>query len=224
MKTALKAVLFDMDGVLIDSAAVATRLLASAAARHGAHLSDEELTGLAGASGLQFWTYVKEAHGLPGRVEDYRESYDAEAEVAAYDASLVANGVHALIAALVASGVRVGVVTSGSCWRTGQVVQLVGVAELISVRVCADDVEYHKPDPAPYVVAAERLELSPSNCLAVEDSVRGVQSALAAGFSVAAYVGFDENRDAVSHAHGLIRDFRLETPTTLVALHHRAQD
>ncbi len=75
----LQAVLFDMDGVLIDSAAVANRLLSATAARHGVDLSTAELDALAGSSGLQSRSYVKETCSLPGAVVDYRESYDAKA-------------------------------------------------------------------------------------------------------------------------------------------------
>ena len=92
MSSELGAVLFGMDGVIIDSARVANRLLVEAAARHGASLTDAQLRELAGAGGLEFWSYVKSAFSLPASPADYLESYDAEAEVALYDRSFWLRG------------------------------------------------------------------------------------------------------------------------------------
>jgi beta-phosphoglucomutase-like phosphatase (HAD superfamily) len=55
------------------------------------------------------------------------------------------------------------------------------LAGLFDAMSTADDVERTKPDPAPYVLAAQKLGLEPSECVAIEDSVNGVTSAVAAG-------------------------------------------
>lgn len=218
----VKAVLFDMDGVLIDSAAVANRLLAKTAAEHGVTLSEDELESLAGYSGAQFWSYVKKTHGLPGAPEEYRESYDAAAEVAEYHPGLVAPGVVDLWRDLVGAGTRVGVVTSASRWRTGEVLKLLGVQDQAAVVVSSDDVASHKPDPAPYLLACSTLDLSPGHCIALEDSARGIAAANAAGLVSIAYTGLAEDLKAEASARTTLNDFRGIDSTHLRSLYEEA--
>jgi HAD superfamily hydrolase (TIGR01509 family) len=139
--------------------------------------------------------------------------------VAAYGNDLIADGVRELIGELDASGVSVGLVTSASCWRTGQVVKLLDLASLVSAAVCSDDDVRHKPDPAPYLAAVTKLGVEPAACLVIEDSSRGVQSALAAGVPVLTFVGFGEDREAVAQGLGAITDFAAESPASLETLH-----
>ncbi len=222
MNRQLRAVLFDMDGVLINSAVVSNRLHVATAARHGVELSADEVKSLAGINGPQFWSYVKETYRLPGTVEEYWESYDAEAEVAAYSTDLIAPGVEELISALDSVGLLVGIVTSASCWRTGRVIELLSVADQISVVICSDDVEKPKPDAEPYLTAAKRLGVEAAGCLVVEDSRPGVQSALGAGMPVLVFAGFGEDPSAVEQAHGIVRSFVTESPTSIEAMHRAA--
>ena len=219
----LRAVLFDMDGVLINSAVVSNRLHVATAARHGVHLSADEVKSLAGVHGPQFWSYVKETYRLPGTVEEYWESYDAEAEVAAYSTDLIAPGVEELISALDSVGFLVGIVTSASCWRTGQVIELLSIAgDRISAVICSDDVEKPKPDAEPYLTAAKRLGVEAAACVAVEDSRSGVQSALGAGMPVLVFAGFGVDPSAMGQAHGVVRSFVTESPTSIEAMHRAA--
>jgi HAD superfamily hydrolase (TIGR01509 family) len=219
----LRAVLFDMDGVLINSSAVSDRLLTEAAARDGVELTAQEFDTLRGTSGLQFWGYIKHTYNLPGSVEEYWASYDAAGEVAAYDPSLVAMGMRELLMQLRAESVMIGLVTSASCWRTEKVIDFLQIRTLLNTRVCANDVVEHKPHPAPYLMAATRLGVEPETCVVIEDSRRGVESALAAGMGVGLFVGFNTDPEALPLAHGSIRDFSEESPQTLRSLHQRAQ-
>ena len=215
----LEAVLFDMDGVVINSAAVADRILIESAAAHGAHLTDRELHRLNGASGVQFWSYVKDTYGLSQTVEELYESYDAGAEVAAYSPKLIASGLAALLVDLVGSGVRVGLVTSGRRWRALKVLDLLGDPDRWAVTVCGEDTAAHKPDPSPYRLAAESLAVHPSACLAIEDSRRGIQSARAAGMVALAYRGFGVRSEAEAEAHGVVEDFGIEELKSLRRRH-----
>ena len=91
--------------------------------------------------------------------------------------------------------------------------------EPFSTIVCGDEVSMHKPSPEPYLTAVGRLDLTPSACLAVEDSVPGANSALAAGMSVVGFTGFDVAVGSIPQFRGLIADFREESPASLRSLH-----
>lgn len=218
----LSAVLFDMDGVLIDSARVADELLQATAERHGASLTAGDLEALRGLGGVQFWSEVKARFGLPGKVAEYLESYDAELEVSLYTLDLLARGIEPLLAALSSAGVRTGLVTSATCWRTRRVLSMLETRQALAVVVCADDVQVPKPDPAPYSKAASILGVYADECLAIEDSVSGVTSARAAGMAVLCYTGFGPRAEAAELADGVVEDFRLVSPDSLRVSHGRA--
>lgn len=218
----LGAVLFDMDGVLIDSARVADQLLLATAEGHGASLTKHNLDALRGLSGVQFWSEVKERFDLPGEVSEYLDSYDAELEVSSYTRDLLAPGIEVLLTALFSEGIPTALVTSATCWRTDHVLALLETRRTLSAVVCADDVSAPKPDPGPYSVAASRLRVAPEQCLVIEDSLSGVTSARAAGMAVLSYVGFGAHPEATETADGVIEDFRLVTLDSLRARHEQA--
>ena len=123
-------------------------------------------------------------------------------------------GAHDLFEAAVSAGVRLAIVTSArQAWVEVAVGEGLGVLDEVAVVVTAQDVTDGKPDPAGFVLAAERLGVDPARCLAVEDSPAGVQAAVGAG--VAHVVGLtttwreDALRDAGAHTvlpnlHGVV--------------------
>ena len=109
-----EAVIFDMDGVIIDSQAAANRALVEAAARHGVRLAVSELEDLVGATPQQFWQYVKWRYALPEAIDYYAESYDENSEIAGYDETLLSPGLDALLADLRSAGISLALATSAS--------------------------------------------------------------------------------------------------------------
>jgi len=172
------AVLFDMDGVLIDSNAVIERGWREAANMYDRQISDEEI--------------VKHIHGQPGphtiralfgdlpladRHKVQQHIIHVE-NTANYDAI---PGVAECIAALKDAGITIGIVTSGWREKIDRVIALLNAQSCISVIVERDDVARGKPYPEPYLLAAERLGISACQTVVFEDSTSGVTSAVAAG-------------------------------------------
>lgn len=174
----IEAILFDMDGVLIDSNSVIERAWREAAEMYGKSISEEEM--------------VKHIHGQPGphtiqalfsdlSLSDQRkvQAHIIQVEnTAEYDP---VPGVAQLIHSLDAAGVKVGIVTSGWREKIDRVTAMLKVQHCISVIVERDDVARGKPFPDPYLLAAERFSLSAEKTLVFEDSRSGVTSAVAAG-------------------------------------------
>jgi sugar-phosphatase len=170
-------VLFDLDGVLVDSRECIEQVWREWAAARGRDYRD----------------FLRVAHGhrTSETVALVAPELDARHESAALDAmesvearGLVAfPGVHALLAAI-PSG-RWAIVTSGSL----PVATLrLGAADIAppAVFITAGDVRKGKPDPEGYVTAAGRLSLRPSDCVVVEDSPTGIAAGKAAGMRVVA--------------------------------------
>jgi sugar-phosphatase len=173
------AVLFDLDGVLVDSTASVTRSWGRWAAEYGVS-----------AQALQ------ENHGQPAQalVERLLGPDQVAAGLARIEAIEVDDaasveavpGARALFASLPEH--RRAVVTSGTPPIAAARLRTAGFP-LPGTLVTADDVPRGKPDPAPYLLAAERLGVSPERCLAVEDAPAGIASARAAGCQVLAVTG-----------------------------------
>lgn len=178
LKNKISAVFFDMDGVLIDSNAVIEGAWREAAEMYGKTISEEDI--------------VRHIHGQPGphtiqapfsdlSLNDRKkvQAHIIRVEnTAAYEPIA---GVTELITSLDAAGVCIGIVTSGWREKIDRVTAMLHIQHCISVIVERDDVTRGKPFPDPYLLAAERLALTPERALVFEDSRSGVTSAVSAG-------------------------------------------
>ncbi len=179
------AVLFDMDGTLLDSEKIWDIGLDQLAAHLGGQLSPAARESMLGSPiGLS----VRLVHEDLGVDADPAEStaylLDCVAAIFADDLHWRA-GARELVTAVGAAGLPTGLVTSTVRRLTDVALDWMG-RELFTVSVCGDETPTQKPTPAPYLRAAELLGLEPARCLAVEDSPIGIASAEAAGLAVLA--------------------------------------
>lgn len=172
-----KAILFDLDGVLVDSAECVERTWRAWSARH--RLKAEDVIAI--------------AHGRR-TIETVRAvapHLDAAAEVAELEAkeAMTSEGIREikgareLIAALPAN--RWAVVTSGTRAIASFRLNLVGLP-VPRVMVCADEIKEGKPHPEGYLTAAARLGVAAGDCIVVEDTPPGIAAAYAGGMRVVA--------------------------------------
>ncbi|MBW4461539.1 MAG: HAD family hydrolase [Nodosilinea sp. WJT8-NPBG4] len=172
-----QAIIFDVDGVLIDSDPVAERHWRAWADRHG----------------VDYDAIARIHHGRPTaetirqvapHVDIAREARIKEtAEADDTEGLILYAGVKELLARLPRE--RWGVATSGTRRTVSLRFPYLGLSEP-SVMVTADDVQRGKPAPDPYLLAAERLGVAPADCLVIEDAPAGVEAAKAAGTKVIA--------------------------------------
>jgi HAD superfamily hydrolase (TIGR01509 family) len=178
------AVLFDMDGTLVDSEKVWDVALNELAVREaGRHLSTRARQEMIGSSMVTSMRIMRDDLGLDREPD---QDWLIERVFELFARGLVWRpGALELLRAVRAQGLRTALVTS-----TGR--KLVEVAletlgrENFDVIVCGDEVAVPKPDPTPYRLAAELLEVPVAECVAIEDSPTGVASAVASGAAVLA--------------------------------------
>ena len=202
-----EAVIFDMDGVIIDSQAAANRALVEAAAKHGVRLAVSELEDLVGASAQQFWHYVKERYRLPETIAYYAASYDEDSEIAGYDETLLSPGLDELLNELRGGGISLALATSGSRRRMNAVVEMYGLARWLDVALCGEDAACEKPAPDLFLAAASALSVSPAACLVVEDSTPGIAAAQAAGMTVVGFTAYTGPNSLRRGAHAYLSSF-----------------
>jgi HAD superfamily hydrolase (TIGR01509 family) len=184
----MTAVLFDMDGTLVETEELWGEAMSALAARLGGTFSAEGREQTVGTSMPVAMTILHADLGLE-RTEQQREA-DArwvEEETAAL---MVARGIpwrtgaRELLAAVRAAGLATALVTTTPRRVAALVLDRI-TAELGSspfdVTVCGDEVPARKPDPAPYRQAMTALAVEPADCVVIEDSLVGVTAGLAAG-------------------------------------------
>jgi HAD superfamily hydrolase (TIGR01509 family) len=181
-ETGLAAVLFDMDGTLVDSEKLWGAALQALARHHGGELSEPGRLAMLGRNEADSMAIFYADIGLSD--PDYRADvrFIADQMVELYATKLTWRpGAAELVEEVRAAGVPTALVTS-----TGRPLVEVALDSLLGrdtfdVLVCGTDVAAPKPDPESYQTAAARLGVPIGRCVAIEDSPAGVASALGAG-------------------------------------------
>ena len=220
----VRACVFDMDGVLIDTEPVWRRVEREVFARVGVELTEEQVRetwGLRIDDLVEHWYHVRgwkdvrpravqheivreivdhvrsDGVPLPGAVEAVRMAHDA--------------------------GLRVGIASSSSRPVIEAVMERLGIAGLVDAACTADDETLGKPDPAVYLSAARRLGVDADHCVAIEDSPFGVVSAKRAGMICVAVRTEAVDPSAVADADVVIDSLTDFTPDLLKALGSRGE-
>jgi beta-phosphoglucomutase family hydrolase len=178
---ASQAVIFDMDGLMVDTEPLARRAWQAVVAEFGHALDQSTLNSVLGLRLMDTSQVMKERFDLPLPVEEIA-ARRADNFVRLIRGNLKPMpGLYRLLDAVEKRGVPHAVATSSPSLYAAAVLREIGVAERFDVLVTGDMVERGKPAPDIYLAAAERLGTPASACLALEDSPNGVQAAKAAG-------------------------------------------
>ena len=185
----LAAVLFDMDGLLVDTEPLWFEVETEVMARLGMPWTERDQEALLGGSMERTVGCLLAKAAKPASPADI-ERWMTEGMLDRVRAGRVEvrPGARELLAEVGAAGLPCALVTSSL--RPFAEAVLDGTGFRFPVIVCGDDVPVTKPDPAPYLLAAKQLAAEPARCVALEDSPTGVVSATAAGCRVVAVPSF----------------------------------
>jgi HAD superfamily hydrolase (TIGR01509 family) len=176
----LQAVLFDMDGLLVDSEPLWFEVECEVMARLGGQWGEADQRALLGGSLRRSVDYLLARAARPASEQDVaRWLVDGMAGLLAVRGPRVLPGAGELLAEVKAAGISHALVTSSERQIMEAVTGQLGVS--FDATVCAGDVRRGKPDPEPYLRAAALLRADPRQCVALEDSPNGVAAAEAAG-------------------------------------------
>ena len=207
----LAAVLFDNDGLTLDTEPAWTRAEVALFARHGETFTPDHKRDLLGTAPVDAAVKLERMLGRPGD-ELNAELYELVLEEVAAGVEPMP-GVPALLAALRAAGVPVGLVSNSRRGFVERGLRTAGLDGAFAVIVTAEEVARPKPAPDAYVAAAVALGAAPSECAVLEDSPTGLAAGRAAGaltIGVPSFPGVTLDADVVAAS--------LEDPAVWLAL------
>jgi HAD superfamily hydrolase (TIGR01509 family) len=178
------AVIFDLDGVLVDSEPLWDAVRTGLAASNGRPWPDGATRELQGMSTPEWARYLVDTVGIPGPPEHVaKQVIAAVADRYREHLPLLPGAVRAVRAM---ARWPLAVASSSPPELIEVVVTTAGLADLFGATVSSEEVPRGKPAPDVYLAAAQRLGADPAGCLAVEDSANGLRSAATAGMTVVA--------------------------------------
>lgn len=179
------AVIFDMDGVLVDSEPLAMEAMRRVMAHHGVPYSEADNEEFLGRTTPETCRVLRARHGLSASEGELARHY-LDLRIALTRERIPAMpGVPAVLERIRAAGYRLALASSAEPDAVAATVDVLGLGPLLEAVVSGDQVARGKPAPDIFLEAARRLDVAPGRCLVVEDSRNGLLAAKAAGMACA---------------------------------------
>jgi HAD superfamily hydrolase (TIGR01509 family) len=183
----IEAVVFDMDGVLVDTEQLWDEVREALTEEWGGRYTPEAQEAMMGMSSPEWSRYLHEVVGLREPPEVIRDEV-VRRMLARYETDLpVVPGAVEAVRRLAGDGFRLAVASSSNRELIDAVLDRLELTSAFQVTVSSEEVARGKPAPDVYLEAARRLGVPPSACVAIEDSASGIRAAHAAGMRVIAY-------------------------------------
>jgi HAD superfamily hydrolase (TIGR01509 family) len=211
--TRIEAVVFDLDGVLVDSEHVWDEVREELARERGGRWHDRAQSDMMGMSSLEWSRYMHDVIGLADSPAEINDEV-VRRLLARYDERLPLLDGAAAAAQRLAGSYRLAVASSSNRPVIDAVLDGSGLAPLFEVTVSSEEVPRGKPAPDVFLEAARRLGVDPADCAVIEDSANGLRAAHAAGMRVVAIPNrrYPPADDALALADVVLRSLEELTP------------
>ena len=197
----IKAIIFDFDGLIIDSETPEFQVWQELFAAHGRELGFDLWADLVGRPPNHFdlYRYFSEEINPAIDIEQLRKER-RERVVALTLRQPVLPGVHDYLHGGSSLGLKIGLASSSSGSHVRGHLERLDLLRYFAATKCFEDTAAHKPDPTPYLAVLDELDVSPDQAVAFEDSPNGVTSARAAGIYCVAVPNPVTRRLSLDHA------------------------
>jgi HAD superfamily hydrolase (TIGR01509 family) len=181
----IEAVVFDLDGVLLDSEQVWDEVREQLVKERGGRWHENAQREMMGMSSVEWSRYMHDELGVPEPPEEISVEVVRRLEVVYRERLPLIDGAVEAVERLAARW-PLGLASSSNRELIDLVLELSGLDRFFRVTVSSEEVAHGKPAPDVYLETARRLDVAPENCAAVEDSRNGIRAAKAAGMRVIA--------------------------------------
>ncbi|MFP4661585.1 MAG: HAD family hydrolase [Halanaerobiales bacterium] len=215
----LEAVIFDMDGVIIDSEPIHYQVNKELYDELEIEVTDDEYNNFIGVSNLDHWNYLKERYNIAESVEELiaRQTNQNIEHLQGFSEEPII-GVMQLLEDLELENIRIGLASSSSLRYIKSVLEKFGIDDYFSVMVSGEDVERGKPHPDIFQETARKLKVDPENCVVIEDSQNGVRAAKEAQMKCVGFLNENSGNQDLSLADKLVDSMKKVTVDMLKKL------
>ena len=201
----IKAILFDMDGVVIDSEKLYSQTEKKLLAQYGVKFDESDWHYIKGCTEKQFYdlVYSKFNINIPrNQLIDKGRNFLKMVFTQELEYMNGFNEIYSVFK----KQYKLALVTSTGPELVNHINSLLSIYEKFDVVITSEDTTIHKPQPEPYLIAMERLQLQPNQCIIFEDSIQGIKAGKAAGSYVIALEGSLE-KEVLTEADLIIYSF-----------------
>jgi beta-phosphoglucomutase family hydrolase len=182
----MKAVIFDMDGVLVDSEPLHFKAWQALVEQTGASYQESDHHEFRGRSGTYVATTVAKRYKIEKSVSEMLKETEHNLFLFLKEHAPIRPGVKEFLKYLKEHKIPCAVASSSTSTAISHVLDLLDLSGYFQSITCGQDVEHSKPAPDIFLLAAKRLNVQPADCLVIEDSENGVNGAKAAGMTCVA--------------------------------------
>ncbi|MCY6372294.1 HAD family hydrolase [Clostridium ganghwense] len=205
----IKYVIFDMDGVIIDSEPIHFKLEQKLFKSYGIEVSAKEHDTFIGSTSYYMWDSIRNKYKLSQDLEelvqkDRREYFELLSS--SLDTEPI-EGVCNLIKELYEKGIKIAVASSSPLDVIELVLKKFKISEYFDFIITGDFVEKSKPEPDIFLYAANKLGAKTENCVVIEDSHNGVRAAKKAGMKCIGYKNLNSGKQDLSMADRVIHSY-----------------
>ncbi len=213
------AVIFDIDGVLVDSYESHYQSWKLLAENHGRTCSESDFADQFGRTTREVleaqWADANLSEDNYRKLDDEKE--DLYRQIIATEFPEMPHA-RALIHNLHQIGWHIALGSSGPVENVNLAIEKLGIQDQIQAAISGNDVSCGKPDPEVFLIAAERIQVPVKNCVVIEDATHGIEAARAAGMKSIGFVSRGRTKEELKSADLLIDHLEQVTPELLMSL------
>lgn len=204
-----KAVIFDMDGVIIDSEPIHSRVKLDTFAHFGLPFAEEDLVHYMGRTSRVIFEDTLRKFGRTDITAADMAAYKHDHYLEVLESGEIepVTGSVEFIQRLHAAGIPLALATSSNVRAMNAVLDSFGIRKYFTSILSGGELPESKPHPAIYLISAERLGVKPEDCMVVEDTTNGIRAAKAAGMYCVAYRNPNSGEQDLSLADEIVDDF-----------------
>ncbi|HMQ68322.1 MAG TPA: HAD family phosphatase [Ignavibacteria bacterium] len=204
-----KVVIFDMDGVLIDSEPAYLEMNLRMFDQFGINMDDETYKALVGMPSVPMWKFLKEKYELENEISDFIH-LEKRRMLEILDSDIITKpveGINELIEILKKNNVRLSVASSSAKDNVNFVLEKLKIKNNFDFIISGEEVEKGKPSPDIFLKVADHFDQNPGSFYVIEDSANGINAANSAGMKSIGFTNSSTNMQDLSGADLIINDF-----------------
>jgi beta-phosphoglucomutase family hydrolase len=203
----IRAVIFDMDGVIVESEHIHIEAEQQTMLKHGVHISADELHTYTGTTAEFMFTELIKNYRLNTTFERIFNEKEEILFKLLEKETRPTKGVIELLKKLKRKGIKLAIASSSHRKLIEYILRRLDIEGLFDFVVSAEDIAHSKPNPEIFLKSAWGLKVKPAECLVVEDAKLGIEAAKSAGMKVIGYRNPNSGDQDLSRADMIIHDF-----------------